>query len=613
MTVETSIVIRTLNEAKHLENLMRGIHSQNYRDWEIVLVDSGSSDGTLDIAQRYGANIYHIPQEEFTFGRSLNIGCQKAAGRYLVFVSGHVWPITNNWLRNMIRPFEEPSVGMVYGRQRGTDANNLSETRDLASLFGSTSAILVDEPKGNNGNAAIRRDLWLDQPFDESLPGLEDVDWAQKIERKSYRVYYTAEAAVYHVHQESLKQVYRRHLREAIATKRMFPHNRFTRFDVVRGLPNFVLRDLLYALRHKSLKKMSKVPGVRTAQLLGIYRGLRHHQRLAIQATRALELPESYRAMVVDPVEQQPVLRWIQMPELALDQVLVRVAFAGVCACDPRELNDNSSPPQAVDAGGSFVPGHEFSGVVIQSGKEAGGLKRGQKVAGRAATQSSPTAGFGAGAYAEYVVAQAGQLQPLPQDIPLKYGIFAGPVAVCVEVMRRLDVKAGRKACVIGAGPLGNLCAQLLKTRGLQVVVIDANAHWLDLVAGRDVDTLDQPQELDDYDYIVVIDGDSHGVPTLLVNSEPPSKIFLLNAWCANQRGLASQLPLPGRAVIQSGNPQPVDWEESVRLLRAGDLRLEDHAATVKPLDACPRVWAEVKEEKHFKVLLMVSPELEHV
>ena len=131
MAVQTSIVILTLNEAKHLGNLMQGIHNQNYHDWEIILVDSGSTDATLEIAEKYGAHIYHIPSHEFTFGRSLNLGCSKANGDYLVFASGHVWPITNNWLRNLVKPFDEPSVTMVYGRQRATDANRLCEQRDL--------------------------------------------------------------------------------------------------------------------------------------------------------------------------------------------------------------------------------------------------------------------------------------------------------------------------------------------------------------------------------------------------------------------------------------------------------------------------------------------------
>ena len=280
MPPEASIVIRTLNESKYLENLLKGIHKQNYRDWEIVLVDSGSTDGTRDIAARYGARIFHIPQNEFTFGRSLNVGCREARGQYLVFVSGHVWPITNNWLANLLKPFAEPSIAMVYGRQRGTGNNTLPETRDLEMQFGGVSHILVDEPKGNNGNAAIRRDLWSEQPFDESLTGLEDVDWARNIEGKNYRVYYAADAAVYHVHEESLKQIYNRHLREGIATKRMFPHNRFSLFDAVRGLPYFIVRDLLFAVRRKQLRKVAQIPGVRAVQFMGIYRGLRYHRRL---------------------------------------------------------------------------------------------------------------------------------------------------------------------------------------------------------------------------------------------------------------------------------------------------------------------------------------------
>ena len=62
MPVAASIIIRTLNEAKHLGRLMEGIYQQNFRDWEIILVDSGSTDGTLDIAQRYEAPYLSHPQ-----------------------------------------------------------------------------------------------------------------------------------------------------------------------------------------------------------------------------------------------------------------------------------------------------------------------------------------------------------------------------------------------------------------------------------------------------------------------------------------------------------------------------------------------------------------------
>ena len=163
MTAETSIIIRTLNEAAHLERLIQGINQQKYRDWEIVLVDSGSNDGTVEIAQQHIENIVRIAPEDFTFGRSLNLGCRHAGGKYLVLVSAHTYPQDDDWLGNLVQPFDDRKIGMVYGRQIGR--SHLSEERHVAAYFGLTSKILIDEPAGNNANAAIRRELWLDQPY----------------------------------------------------------------------------------------------------------------------------------------------------------------------------------------------------------------------------------------------------------------------------------------------------------------------------------------------------------------------------------------------------------------------------------------------------------------
>ena len=77
-----SVVIRTYNEARYLEELLLGIAAQERPDFdvEVVLVDSGSTDGTLDIASQHGARIVHIRKQDFTFGRSLNVGCRAALG-----------------------------------------------------------------------------------------------------------------------------------------------------------------------------------------------------------------------------------------------------------------------------------------------------------------------------------------------------------------------------------------------------------------------------------------------------------------------------------------------------------------------------------------------------
>ncbi|HNM45767.1 MAG TPA: glycosyltransferase family A protein, partial [Candidatus Sumerlaeota bacterium] len=113
-----SIVIRAFNEARHLKEVLRRINAQSERSLEIIVVDSGSTDETREIAEAAGARILHIAKEDFTFGRSLNIGCAAARGEFLVFISGHCYPMGSRWLEELLAPFSNPQIGLSYGRQR---------------------------------------------------------------------------------------------------------------------------------------------------------------------------------------------------------------------------------------------------------------------------------------------------------------------------------------------------------------------------------------------------------------------------------------------------------------------------------------------------------------
>ncbi len=345
MTPETSIIIRTLNEEKFLPRLLEGIRAQNYTDWEIILVDSGSRDGTLDIAARYTEHIVHIDPADFTFGRSLNLGCERARGRYLVLVSAHVHPTSNNWLGNLVEPFSEPTVAMVYGRQRAGDENRLSERMDLYRNYGPTSRVLVDQPNGNNGNAAVRRDLWLEEPFDESLPGLEDIDWARKFQQRGYRIYYAADAVAFHIHEESLRQVYRRFFREAVAWKRIFPDFRPTAADAIKGFIYTVATDVLHALRARDLGQLVQVPGTRIAEFLGTYRGHREHVRLSRAVIDGLRPPGETEALVVEGPSKHG-LQPRPVPSPGPGEVLVQVAYIPVDSKDATEVSGTTPVPR---------------------------------------------------------------------------------------------------------------------------------------------------------------------------------------------------------------------------------------------------------------------------
>ena len=100
--MDCSIVIRAFNEGQHLGRLLEGIRHQTLQDAEIILVDSGSTDETLSIAASYGVKIVHIKPEEFTFGRSLNMGVNAATHELVVIASAHVYPIYPDWLERLL-------------------------------------------------------------------------------------------------------------------------------------------------------------------------------------------------------------------------------------------------------------------------------------------------------------------------------------------------------------------------------------------------------------------------------------------------------------------------------------------------------------------------------
>ena len=85
-----SIIIRAYNEEKHIGRLLEGIKQQTIKDVEVILVDSGSTDSTIDIAKSYGAQVVRIPSAEFTFGRSLNYGIKEAKREFIIIASAHI-------------------------------------------------------------------------------------------------------------------------------------------------------------------------------------------------------------------------------------------------------------------------------------------------------------------------------------------------------------------------------------------------------------------------------------------------------------------------------------------------------------------------------------------
>jgi glycosyltransferase involved in cell wall biosynthesis len=289
-----SIIVRCYNEEEHIGRLLSGIVEQTIvSDTEIIVVDSGSTDATVSIASQFPTTIVTIDPEEFSFGRALNVGCAEASGEFVVVASAHVYPIYEDWLQRLLAPFEDPKVALSYGKQRGNEVTKYAEHQVFAQWFPDQSDYDQDHPFCNNANAAIRRALWEEMPYNEELTGLEDLEWAKRAMERGYKVAYAADAPIIHVHDETPGEIFNRYRREAIALNRVMPHESFTFWDFCRLLVSNSLRDCYSALEDGVLSSsFSEILTFRLMQFWGTYRGFRQSGEIESQIKKRYYYPD---------------------------------------------------------------------------------------------------------------------------------------------------------------------------------------------------------------------------------------------------------------------------------------------------------------------------------
>jgi glycosyltransferase involved in cell wall biosynthesis len=290
---KASIIIRCYNEADHIGKLLSELKRQTFTDYEVIVVDSGSDDGTLEIVEGEDVLLEHIRKEEFSFGRSLNIGCGAASGEFLVFISAHCYPEHEDWLANLLAGFEDDRVAVVYGKQRGIPDSHVSEQQIFKRWFPDESVPRQEGPFSNNANAAIRRALWEQYPYDEVLTGLEDVAWAQQVMRDGWWVSYRADAGVIHVHNETPSQIRNRYRREAITFQKVFPGEHFNAWDFLRLSSRNVVADLRAARDATGAwRELWPVVRFRVSQFAGTYQGFHQRRPLSSDLKRRFYYPE---------------------------------------------------------------------------------------------------------------------------------------------------------------------------------------------------------------------------------------------------------------------------------------------------------------------------------
>lgn len=275
--MKASIIIRCKDEAGFIGKVLEGVFSQDAgAPFEVVVIDSGSTDGTLDIVSRFSCEVIRISPEEFGYGYTMNLGARRSDGDILVYLSAHCPPVDSSWLEELLKPFSDPAVAGVFGKQAPRPGVNPFEEWRLERAFPGSPKRL-QQYMFSSANAAVRRSDWESLPFDESLPFSEDRQWAKDATGKGRKVVYVTEAVVYHVHPFTLKGVWRRAYAAGWAKKRIYGDS--CRFDSLTWASAAYLyciaSDALYFVRHGYWNYLKDIPAYRWLELGGFYSGSR--------------------------------------------------------------------------------------------------------------------------------------------------------------------------------------------------------------------------------------------------------------------------------------------------------------------------------------------------
>ena len=180
--------------------LPSSINDQEYRDYEVIIVDNNSIDQTTSKAKKYGVKkILEI--KDYLPGKALNLGIKHSAGKYIVCLSVHCIPVNNQWLSKLVSSLEEDSTfAGVYGRQQPMSFSSLSDKRDLMIVFGLDRKVQIKDSFFHNANSIIKKEFLDKFPFDENTTNIEDRIWGKKIIDSGFKLLYEPDASVFHYH-----------------------------------------------------------------------------------------------------------------------------------------------------------------------------------------------------------------------------------------------------------------------------------------------------------------------------------------------------------------------------------------------------------------------------
>ncbi len=224
--MDASIIIITKNQKKYLEKTISVLKKQAFEGgYEIIVVDSGSTDGTREYCISQKVKVVDISPKNFNYSHAFNTGATYAKGKFLVRLSGDCIPQGKTWLSEIVKPFDNPKVRGTFGKYILSGKKGFGYpdywpsfrfpkkiTRYSIKPFLFMGAGILNFSLGKNvyefagGCCAIRKEIWQKRPFNESLLAGEDAEYSWFLHIIGYDIVYSPKVEVIHEHKINVKK-----------------------------------------------------------------------------------------------------------------------------------------------------------------------------------------------------------------------------------------------------------------------------------------------------------------------------------------------------------------------------------------------------------------------
>lgn len=249
-----TVIMRSRNAESIIVQALGALFSQEYRDFELLVVDSGSTDRTLDIVAQWPCRIIRIEAKAYFPGAVLNMAIEQASGDLIVFQNSDAVPLTPHALTRLVAAFDAPGVQAAFARQLPRPDAHAWVRHDYGRSF-PEAAVAAPWITMSLPLAAMRKSAWREHPFYTDAWASEDTEWGRWALARGYQIKYVSDALVMHSHNYTLRQIYGRRFVEGEADAFIYGGAATTR-GLLAAMTTATLRDLLLYARSASFREM---------------------------------------------------------------------------------------------------------------------------------------------------------------------------------------------------------------------------------------------------------------------------------------------------------------------------------------------------------------------